>query len=188
MTTKRAPKFKRKPEEIGGLRLQERDTEIVKLIYNFRFLNSKQTKALVDGSEQGILRRLQKLFYHGFLDRPPSQILYPLAGPQKMVYALGDRGASLLAEKYGVDIAKIKWSEKNKEVKDRHIQHTLMISNFRTCLELALSKIPDTHLLFWQRENPKELKDYVYIEDHGREIKAPIVPDGFEKTHQKIWH
>jgi len=179
MTTKRAPKFKRKPEEIGGLRLQERDIEIVKLIYDFRFLNSKQTKALVDGSEQGILRRLQKLFYHGFLDRPPSQILYPLAGPQKMVYALGDRGASLLAEKYGVDIAKIKWSEKNKEVKDRHIQHTLMISNFRTCLELALSKIPDTHLLFWQRENPKELKDYVYIEDHGREIKAPIVPDGF---------
>jgi len=179
MKTKRAPKFKRRPEEVGGLRLQERDIEIVKLVYSYRFLNSDHIKALVDGSEQGILRRLQKLFHHGFLDRPPSQILYPLAGPQKMVYALGDRGASLLAEKYGVDIAKIKWNEKNKEVKDRHIQHTLMISNFRTCLELALSKIPDTNLLFWQRENPKELKDYVYIEDYGREIKAPIVPDGF---------
>jgi len=45
MTTKRAPKFKRKPEEIGGLRLQERDMEIVKLIYDFRFLNSKQTQS-----------------------------------------------------------------------------------------------------------------------------------------------
>jgi len=179
MKTKKAPKFKRRPEEVGGLRLQERDIEIIRLVYDFRFLNSDQIKALINGSEQGILRRLQKLFHHGFLDRPPSQILYPLAGPQKMVYALGDRGASLLAEKYGVDIAKIKWNEKNKEVKDRHIQHTLMISNFRTCLELALSKIPDTHLLFWQRENPKELKDYVYIEDYGREIKAPIVPDGF---------
>jgi len=147
MKTKKAPKFKRRPEEVGGLRLQERDIEIIRLVYDFRFLNSDQIKALIDGSEQGILRRLQKLFHHGFLDRPPSQILYPLAGPQKMVYALGDRGASLLAEKYGIDIAKI--------------------------------KIPDTHLLFWQRENPKELKDYVYIEDHGREIKAPIVPDGF---------
>jgi len=180
MKTKRAPKFKRKPEEAGGLRLQERDTKIVSLVHDFRFLNSDQIKILVDGSEQGISRRLQKLFHHGFLDRPPSQINYPLTGTQKMVYALGDKGADLLAEKFGVDRGKIKWNEKNREAKDRHIQHTLMISNFRVCLERALDTLPDTHLLFWQKENRKELKDYAYIkEPQGRQWKIAIVPDGF---------
>ncbi|MBA7491803.1 hypothetical protein ES702_02351 [subsurface metagenome] len=180
MKTKRAPKFKRKPEEAGGLRFQERDTKIVSLVHDFRFLNSDQIKILVDGSEQGISRRLQKLFHHGFLDRPPSQINYLLTGTQKMVYALGNKGADLLAEKFGVDRGKIKWNEKNREAKDRHIQHTLMISNFRVCLERALDTLPDTHLLFWQKENRKELKDYAYIKDsQGREWKIAIVPDGF---------
>ena len=127
MKTKRAPKFKRKPEEVGGVKLQGRDVRIISLVHDFRFLNSDQIKLLVDGSEQGILRRLQKLFHHGFLDRPPSQVVYPLVGTQKMVYALGDKGADLLAEKSGIDRGKIKWNEKNKEVKDRHIQHTCLL-------------------------------------------------------------
>ncbi len=97
-----------------------------------------------------------------------------------MVYALGDKGADLLADEFGIDRGKIKWNEKNKEAKDRHIQHTLMISNFRICFELALRNLPDTNLLFWEKENPKELKGYVYIRDlQGREFRAPIVPDGF---------
>lgn len=179
MKTKRAPKFKRKPEEVGGLRLQKRDVDIIRLIYDYRFLNSQQIKTLVNSSER-TLRRLQKLFHHGFLDRPLSQIVCSLNGAQKMVYALGDKGADLLAENFGIDRGKIKWKEKNEEVKDRHIQHTLMISDFRISLELALDKLVNTHLLFWKKENPKGLKDYVYIEDlQGREIRAPIVPDGF---------
>lgn len=180
MKTKRAPKFRRRPGEVGGLKLQERDVRIIRLLHDFRFINSDQIQALVNGSERGILRRLQKLFHHGFLDRPLSQIVYPLIGAQKMVYALGDKGADLLAEKFGIDRGKIKWNEKNKEAKDRHIQHTLMISDFRICLELALNNLPGTNLLFWEKENPKELKDYVYIRDlQGREFRAPIVPDGF---------
>jgi len=73
-------------------------------------------------------------------------------GTQKMVYALGDKGADLLAEKFGIDRGKIKWNEKNKEVKDRHIQHTLMISNFRICLELALKNSPETNLYFGKKK------------------------------------
>jgi len=179
-TKQRAPKFKRKPEQLGAVRLQERDIRIIGLVHDYRFLNSDQIKLLTDGSEQGISRRLQKLFHHGFLDRPPSQINYPLTGTQKMVYALGDKGADLLAEKFGVDRGKIKWNEKNREAKDRHIQHTLMISNFRVCLKRALDTLPDTHLLFWQKENRKELKDYAYIKDsQGRQRKIAIVPDAF---------
>ena len=97
-----------------------------------------------------------------------------------MVYVLGDKGAHLLAEKFGIDRGKIKWKEKNEEVEDRHIQHTLMISNFRVCVQRALNTLPHTHLLFWEKENREELSDYVYIENgQGREREIAIVPDGF---------
>jgi len=117
MKPKKAQEFRRRLEQIGGLRLQERDIQIIRLVYGFRFLDSDEIKAVIDGSGQVILRRLQRLFHHGFLDRPPAQqALYPLSGPQKMVYALGDRGADLLAEKFGVDRGKIKWGEKNRQL------------------------------------------------------------------------
>ena len=179
-TTKRTPKFKRKPEQLGAVRLQERDIAIIGLVHDYRFLNSDQIKLLTDGSARGISRRLQKLFHHGFLDRPPSQVAVALAGTPKMVYALADRGADLLAEKSAMDRGKIKWREKNRDVKDRHIQHTLMISNFRVCLERALDTVPGTHLLFWRNENRNELKDRAYIRhSQGRSREIPILPDGF---------
>lgn len=176
----RAPKFKRKPRQLGGVRLQERDIGIIRLVHDYRFLNSDQIKLLADGSEQGISRRLQKLFHHSFLDRPPSQILNPLAGAPKMVYALGDRGADLLADKLGIDRGKIRWGEKNRQVKERHIHHTLMISNFRMCLETALDPLSQTQLLFWEKESRDQLRDYAYTRDsRGRRRELPIVPDGF---------
>lgn len=86
MKTKRAPKFKRRPEEVGGLRLQKTDIDIIRLAYDYRFSKPQQIKTLIKGSER-TLRRLQRLFHHGFLDRSPSQVVYPLTGAQKMVYA-----------------------------------------------------------------------------------------------------
>lgn len=179
-TQVRAPKFKRQPQHIGGLKLQERDVKIVKLVHDYRFIDSDQIRALIEGSEQGILRRLKKLFHHSFLDRPLSQFVYPLSGTPKMVYALGNRGADLLAESFGIDRGKIRWNEKNKGVRDRHIRHTLMISDFRICLDKALGTLPDTSLLFWQKENRKELKDYAHVRSsHGRQRKIAIIPDAF---------
>jgi len=48
MKTKRTPRFKREPQQVGGLRLQERDIEIIKLVHDFRFLNSHQIELLVN--------------------------------------------------------------------------------------------------------------------------------------------
>jgi len=177
----KAPRFRRKPETIGNIRLQSRDLEIIKLAWDYRFLNSEQIQALVQGSEQVVLRRLQKLFHHGYLDRPLSQIVFsnPLFGPQKMVYSLGDKGADLLAEEYGIDRGEISWQEKNKEVKERYIQHTLMISDFRTCLTLSLKNTPETKLLFWQRDNPQKLRYHVQVRDGTQQKTLSIIPDGF---------
>lgn len=177
----RTPRFKRKPKLAGGLTLQERDIEIIKLVHEYRFLNSKQIQALVQGSDQVILRRLRKLFHHGYLDRPVGQIIFsnPIMGPEKMVYALGDKGADLMAEWFGIDRGKVIWKEKNREVRERYIQHTLLVSKFRACLSIALRNIPNVSLLFWQRENVQEFKEYVYDTKGSRKKRLTVVPDGF---------
>ncbi|RPJ74773.1 MAG: hypothetical protein EHM20_10045, partial [Alphaproteobacteria bacterium] len=135
---------------------------------------------LIEGSDQVILRRLQKLYHHGYLDRPISQIVFsnPLLGPKKMVYGLGDKGADLLSETYGIDRGNIAWQEKNREVSERYIQHTLMISDFRACLTLALNKKPEARLQ-WLNDDGSEIKQEVYFMEEGKRKRLPIIPDGF---------
>jgi len=180
MVRKRSTRYTRNPETVGIVKIQPRDLEIINLVRNYRFLSSEQIQALVSGSDQVILRRLQKLYHHGYLDRPISQIVFsnPLFGPQKMVYGLGDKGADLLSEAYGIDRGKIVWSEKNEEVREQYIQHTLMISEFRACLTLALKDNPEVRKLSWLREDTRELKQEVYFLEEGRKRRLTIVPDG----------
>jgi len=69
MESVRFPRFKRSPA-VNPIRLTERDQDILRHVRRHRFLLSDHIQALVPGSRQQILRRLQRLFHHGYLDRP----------------------------------------------------------------------------------------------------------------------
>jgi hypothetical protein len=176
----KAPRFEKKPKVIGNIVIQKRDLEMINLIWRYRFMSSEQIQFLIKGSNQVILRRLQKLYHHGYLDRPISQIVFsnPLLGPKKMVYGLGDKGADLLSETYGMDRGKIDWNEKNNEVREQYIQHTLMVSDFRACLALSLKGNPETEL-HWLMGGDLEIKQEVRFKEEGKEKRLPIIPDGF---------
>lgn len=75
-----------------------RDVAILDAVARHRFLDSRQIVALVEGSPQHIIRRLQKLFLAGYLDRPRAQINYYEAGMRPMVYELGRIGRKLLSD------------------------------------------------------------------------------------------
>jgi len=179
-TNKKFPKFKRTRGERPSLKIQPRDIQIVKLVYDHRFLSSDQIRALSDGSEQVISRRLQKLFHNGFLDRPPQQFSFT-AGSNTMVYGLGDKGADILSTEFGIDRGKITWRTKNYEAKTRYLNHTLMISNFRVCFTLAFKETQKAKLLFWNQNKLGDLKDHVFIKDDKKKepIKAPVEPDSY---------
>lgn len=168
---KRKPRFRRLNDT--GIQIQKRDIEIIKLIYENRFLPSTHILALVEGSNQGILRRLNLLYHGGYIDRPPEQIKPYQKGSDPMIYGLGNKGADLLAEVMNIPRYKVDWTSKNREAKRRYIYHSLMISNFRTVLTLALKKHPEAKLTSWTQG--LELKDYAKIE--GK--KVVIVPDAF---------
>src|SRR5437016_2810619 len=93
--TSRLPRFRRHRFRKLPLMLQERDRAIIRLVADYGVVTSQEICSLVGGSDQMILRRLQKMYHGGYLDRPQHQ---RLRGNGKMIYTLGQRGAQVVAE------------------------------------------------------------------------------------------
>ena len=130
--------------------LTPRDLEILQIVESFRLLTSAHIEALVRGSNQGILRRLQKLFHGGYVDRlPPPR--NDGGGSAKMIYAITNRGFREL-QKAGLieDRTKTDWNAQNRDLGDLFIPHTLLVSHFRAVLEAACRARPGLELLFWK--------------------------------------
>lgn len=179
--SKRIPRLKRSSKLAGGIEIQERDVKIIRIVWEFRVITSDLIYALIGGSKQGVLRRLKKLFHLGYLDRPINQIIFsnPIVGHKSMVYTLGEKGADLLAEQLNIDRAKVLYNKNNREIKEKYIQHSLVISHFRACLAIAIKRVPGAELLFWVPENARELKDTVNASEGEKQRKLTIMPDGF---------
>jgi hypothetical protein len=91
MEPQRLPRFKR-DSAIAPFQLTERDYEIIRQVSRHRFLRSPQIVALAGGSPQQIVRRLQLLYHHGYLERPQAQLRYfRTGGSHHMAYGLGTR-------------------------------------------------------------------------------------------------
>src|SRR6266700_6001265 len=135
MESVRRPRFKRSSAVIP-IRLTERDHEILRHVRRHRFLLSDHVQALVPGSRQQILRRLQRLFHHGYLDRPRSQLEYfHQGGSKSIVYGLDRKGAKLLA---GESTPRRPWCDSKHPIqpaKQVYLQHSLLVSTLMVALE-----------------------------------------------------
>jgi hypothetical protein len=129
------------------MQITERDRAIIRLVHRNRFLRSSHIVALIGGSQQ-ILRRLQLLYHHGFLERPRAQIdFYHHGGSRRMVYGLGNKGASLLKEELGATFRSLPWGEKNAAVRRPFFEHALLVFDVMVTLELNCRKRGDVRLL-----------------------------------------
>ena len=145
--TARRSKFKRSAP--SPLRLTEDDLAIVRHIAKHRFLRSTQLAQLMPHrSPKKLLERLTALFHGAYVDRPRAQLDYfATAGSAPMVYALGNRGALLLAEHDGMDRAQIDWTWKNRSVGRQFIDHTLMVADVMVAAACASRFHPDVKLM-----------------------------------------
>ena len=107
-----------------------------------------------------------------------------------MVYAMGNQlRKDALArrlepeelEENGIDLealGRLDWTSKNREVQFPYVKHALMVTKFRTCLEVACREGEDLELLYWYAD--RQVKDKVFIRKESGEKEArPIHPDGF---------
>jgi Replication-relaxation len=143
----RLPRFRRASEP-PAFRLTDDDVTIVRQLARHRFLRSTHIAALIGRSLDRTNDRLAKLFHAGYLDRPRAQLdYYPTSGSAPIAYALADRGARLLAERYGVAFANLGWSRKNREAGRPFIEHQLGVTDFYISLQLAARERPDLHVI-----------------------------------------
>ena len=116
--------------------LTQRDMDLLHAVHRYRFLRSTHLTALVAGSAQAVLRRLQLLFHHGYLDRPVVQLDWYTTGSQPLVYALARRGAKAI----GADApgrAGRRRSANNRGLSRVFLHHALEVAEVMVGVELA---------------------------------------------------
>jgi hypothetical protein len=122
----------------SSIRLTDRDVQIIKLVHRFRFLRSSHIAKLVSGSEQGLTRRLCKLYHTAY---------YHCDGNQAMVYSLGHRGAKFLKREYGITLHMQDWPRKKSRVGRPYLQHTLLVADIMTAFITSCRKHPQLELI-----------------------------------------
>jgi hypothetical protein len=131
------------------IQLTNDDLTIFRHVGRHRLLRSTHVLKLVEGRSPKKLReRLGALYHNGYLDRPRAQLDYfATAGSAPMVYGLGNKGASILAERDVAFGASVDWTDKNRTATRQFISHTLMIADFMVALEISLRRHSNVRLI-----------------------------------------
>ena len=145
MESVRLPRFKR-VAEISPIQLTERDQEIIRQVHRHRFLRSSHILALIGGSPQQLLRRLQLLYHHGYLERPRAQIdYYHRGGSKPIVYGVGSHGTRLM--RLEQMRSGFETSPNHRAVCRLFLEHALLTADVMVALELACRRKRRVRLL-----------------------------------------
>ncbi len=182
MKSNRLPRFKR-AATVALMQVTERDREIIRQVHRHRFLRSSQIVALIGSGSQQLLRRLQLLYHHGYLERPRSQIDYfHQGGSRHMVYGLGNKGDLLLKQELGTSFREISSGEKSRSVGRVYLEHALLVSEVMVALELACRKAGHVRLIagnellaFGHAASPPQAFKWSVKAENG--MKLGIIPD-----------
>ncbi len=188
----RLPRFTRDSEAAGSFQITARDIEILRHVAEHRFIRSEWLVKLVEGSRQQLLRRLNLLYHHSYLERPRAQLdYYHESGSKSLVYGLASRGAGRLRRDLNMPFERMDWTTRNKGVGRLFLEHTLMVSDFLAALELDCHNRPDVRLLYAHelpqpkgRENHRE--PFRWTVDLPGKRRVGVVPDkvfALEVTH-----
>jgi DNA-binding Lrp family transcriptional regulator len=187
----RLPRFKRSLE-IPAFQLTDRDREILQHVHRHRFLRSDHLVALTTGSPQQMLRRLQRLYHHGYLERPRCQIdYYHKSGSRRIAYGLGNKGAAWLKREFSLPYHQLDWKRKN-HVGRLFLEHTLLISDIMVAVELACRNRSDVRLLTAEDLSiPKMREPFQWNVQIDRRQKCGVIPDrvfGLEFNGERCWY
>jgi len=188
MELARLPRFKRLPA-IKQLRLTNRDCDILKHVHLHRFLRSDHITSLFPGSPQQVLRRLQLLYHHGYLERPRCQIDYYQSGSRRMAYGIGNKGGWLLKREFSLHYHRLDWQAKNR-VSRLFLEHALLVSDVMVAVEMACRNQSSLRLLSPEEIVPppdtaRKREPLRWTVDIGNRLQCGVIPDrvfGFEFT------
>jgi hypothetical protein len=134
VTRKRRPRFTRVNTSELPLALTERDFYGLKWLYERRLMTSELLCHVLPGSDQRKLRRFQKWYHHGLIERLWTGIFN-----EPFVLGITDRGADLVCARYGLPRGNIGWNKKNSTLHDYLFrEHTLGVSRFCVAIDRGI--------------------------------------------------
>jgi hypothetical protein len=197
MLAVRRARFERCPS-VPHIQFTKRDVEILAHLDRHRLLRSCDISDLVAGSRQQVLRRLQLLFHHGYVDRPRSQIEYfHRGGCRPFIYALNSRGVNLLRQYQPIRSGSTRFPKQN--LSPLFLQHAVQKSEIMVAIELAcrcdprITFISSRELITASRGKRSSFEWRVKI-DNGTELG--VIPDdvfaleysnGGEQKHRALF-
>jgi hypothetical protein len=182
MESPRLPRFKRFPI-LPAIQLTPRDRAIIQHVCRYRFLRSSHILALLAECSQQVLRRLQLLYHHGYLERPRAQIdYYHQGGSRHIVYGIGNKGASLLRNELGGSLHHLRWGEKNRSVGRIYLEHALLVSDVMVTIEMACRESGQIRLLTEDQlplpgEIDRERPSFRWRVAINSKVKLGVIPD-----------
>jgi hypothetical protein len=188
-----------------SLTIRERDTEIIQIINEYRYLDFELLWQLLaskygtppneyriagDGknrprqygfTEQALRKRLMQLFNARYLNRQ-SIADEPIGrgyGSPRAIYSIGPKSADFISKLTGESIDRIRSVIKSDKKKPFFLRHALEISRFRATLELACRQSDgEIRLLIWKQG--RQLMDKVTGRDADNvESAFSVFPDAF---------
>jgi hypothetical protein len=201
---KTLPRYQRDRTAFPKFTLRERDREIVRLVFEHRFLDTELIWHLVkkdgDSAEacrtgrdgkarpvsygfgrKALYKRLQALYHTGYLDRrfPADQPIGRGYDGPRAIYGIGPKSVAILSEVVEASPQEIRRVVESNKVGDPFMRHALEIARLRVILELACRGSQDkVRLIFW--EQGPILQDWVYgLDEDDQEHEFSVYPDAF---------
>jgi len=172
---KRQSRHKRSTSS-NNMVLQRRDIEILKAVFQFRYLTRSQIQQLFDmKSVTRVNIRLRKLFDNKFLDRYYRPTL---VGSSEAIYTLGINSCDFIAESLDVTNEEVKRRRRlDQTSRSKFLEHNLRVNDFRISLVNDLKANSGFELKKWQDARDCEIK-FKYRKA-GKQILTSIKPDGY---------
>lgn len=191
----RRTKFKRQ-QKPPVLKLQKRDTEVLKMIADYGALSSAHVYALLGAKTDGAIRRLQerlsRLFHNGYLYRPLQQITlevhkqifssqYGNVKPNRhLIYAISQKGADAAFLDDPERRRQISWQTKIYKRQHLNLWHALMVAEIHVALSLLDKKKHGAELVLWkQGEDMNPRAPQVTVREKNGTVKRKVKPDAY---------
>ena len=125
-----------------GIRITPRDISILRYVSSYRLLGSRSHILPFFGGSRHLLRRLKKLYEHGYLYRLPGRRPH-----EEAVYAVGNKGADLLNREHDVPRPRVDYTQQHRRLGGHFIEHTLLVADIMVAIELACQRRSDVRFI-----------------------------------------
>lgn len=177
---KRPMRSRFKPQITAGMRLEERDLQLLTDLFLHRLMSRGQLERLYFTSASRCNVRLRQMFDHGLVAR----YYLPLAlyGAQ-CLYSLGEAGVLPVSRRLEWDIEEVKRQAKRHKT-PQFLEHTLAINETRLAFREALVHSPTWNLERWIPEIQCR-HEYDIRGASGDWAREVFKPDGFVRLQNR---